>query len=69
MKTYEWKDPITVPLELFRDLVWLQRVYATLLNAWDGGERKPLNLPEQLRIHVADIGPDGAKTTGGGPCR
>lgn len=39
---------IEIPLDLLRDLVWLQALYAQQLNARDGGGRMAVFLPRRL---------------------
>jgi hypothetical protein len=38
------KATVLIPVELFRDLVWLQAFYALQLNAYDGGGRRPVEI-------------------------
>ena len=45
---------LVVPTELFLNLVWLQAHYASLLNMWDGGQRRAVKLPEDLARHLTD---------------
>jgi uncharacterized protein (UPF0261 family) len=47
-------DTINVPKQLFLDLVWLQAFYADQLNCRDGGERRPVKLPEALAQILTD---------------
>jgi hypothetical protein len=44
----EIAEVVAVPVQVFRDLVWLQAFYAQQLNQYDGGRRRPVSLDQFL---------------------